>query len=167
MTDIVAIPDNDDSLIAPTFMTPLETKLNEIAGQPIDSTFGEEVIEHFIDLPGVITSDQIERWKTLKGHQEIPDVDAVRDALEVVQIITDGNGEYDEKPPAIEEEAFIVKMVYSTYIFQEVMAKTQEEAVKKVKEPEKINEKQKEELIMNLERDDYYDEAYETFEELK
>ena len=145
---------------------PLESKINWLAAQAIDSTFAESLLEHFLDKPNFVTASEIDEWATRKEYK-IPDPDLIRDIIHIIQIIRDGNGEYDEKPEPAEEVPFIVRLAYSTCTYVTVMAKTKEEAEKTAKEPNSLTEPIIKELLSNLERDSVYDEAYETFPELE
>ena len=70
MAETYNMPDNDHDLtkkeIPQIEESPLEKKINWIAGQSIGSTFAEELLEHFLDAPGLITSRRIEEWVETK-----------------------------------------------------------------------------------------------------
>ena len=157
-----------DKIAQATKMPPLEAKINFMAEQEPDSTFAENLLYEFQDTPEEtpLTRFDIETWTKRNGYHAFDNSDQILDILEIVQLMRDGNGEYDAQPEEEMEEPYIVRQAFSTHIFQEVNATSEADAMKKAKEPDLLHEGSLKEILENMERDDIYDEAFKLFSEL-
>lgn len=157
----------EPSTLYKTKTTALEVKLNQIAGLPDTSTFAEKLLTTYIDYQVDITPQFLGIWVRNKGFNQIKNTQTIIDIIDTIKIIQDKDKKVIQELIPGEDKGYVVKLAYSTSYCQKVEAPSEEEAIKEAELMHKWDQATMKELFENMEREVYYDEVYESFEELE